>query len=227
MATAIAEWGLDYVVLTSVDRDDVEDQGASHIASTVSGIKRRNPGILVEALVPDFTGDKERVALVAASGIDVFAHNIETVERLQSVVRDRRAGWRQSLGVLQHAKRSGAKVTKTSIMLGLGETHDDVLSALVQLREHEVDVVTFGQYMRPSKRHMPVAEYVTPEGFAKWQRVAEELGFKYVASGPLVRSSYRAGELFLKGHLTGTTDSEQFARAAQQSQQRAGAPCAV
>ena len=108
-------------------------------------------------------------------------------------------------------------------MLGLGETYDDLLSALVQLREHGVDVVTFGQYMRPSKRHMPVAEYVTPEGFAKWQRVAEELGFKYVASGPLVRSSYRAGELFLKGHLTGTTDSEQFAR----SRQVAGAPCAA
>lgn len=211
MAQAIAEWGLDYVVLTSVDRDDVPDQGAAHIAETVSGIKERNPGILVEALVPDFSGNVEGVEKVAKSGVDVFAHNVETVERLQSVVRDRRAGWKQSLGVLRRAKSAGAKVTKTSIMLGLGETHDDVVAALQSLREHDVDVVTFGQYMRPSKRHMPVSAFITPEGFAKWQKVAEDMGFKYVASGPLVRSSYRAGELFLKGHLTDANSSSSHA----------------
>lgn len=206
-ASAIAEWGVDYIVLTSVDRDDVPDQGATHIASTISGIKRRNPGILVEALVPDFRGTKEHVETIAKSGLDVFAHNVETVQRLQSVVRDRRAGWEQSLSVLKHAKDSGAKVTKTSIMLGLGETTEDLISTLEQLRDIDVDVVTFGQYMRPSKRHMPVASYITPEGFAHWQKVAEGMGFKYVASGPLVRSSYRAGELFLKGHLNDVSKS--------------------
>ncbi|GAB4819005.1 hypothetical protein N2152v2_006051 [Parachlorella kessleri] len=201
-ATAVAAWGIDYVVLTSVDRDDLPDFGAAHIAKTIAELKQRTGGrLLVEALVPDFQGSRECVELVARSGLDVFAHNVETVERLQGVVRDRRANWQQSLGVLRAAKEAGAGVTKTSIMLGCGETPDEVVAALRTLREAGVDVVTLGQYMRPTKRHMAVSEYVTPEAFAAYQKVAEGLGFLYVASGPMVRSSYRAGEYFLKNML--------------------------
>lgn len=136
---------------------------------------------------------------VTSSGLDVFAHNVETVPRLQHAVRDRRANWDQSLRVLRTAKHAGSVgLTKTSLMLGCGESREEVLEALGLLREAGVDVVTLGQYMRPTKRHMAVAEYVTPEAFDAYARVAEELGFAYVASGPMVRSSYKAGELYLK-----------------------------
>jgi len=156
--------------------------------------------------VPDFRGDVSCVERVALSGLDVFAHNVETVPRLQSTVRDRRANWDQSLSVLVAAKAAAAKagvrvVTKTSIMLGVGERPEEVADALRLLRAADVDVVTFGQYMRPTKGHMPVSEYVTPEAFAGWQRMAEDLGFRYAAAGPMVRSSYRAGEFFLKNLL--------------------------
>eukprot|EP00213_Chloropicon_mariensis_P005603 CAMPEP_0197470428 /NCGR_PEP_ID=MMETSP1309-20131121/1108_1 /TAXON_ID=464262 /ORGANISM="Genus nov. species nov., Strain RCC998" /LENGTH=424 /DNA_ID=CAMNT_0043007263 /DNA_START=356 /DNA_END=1630 /DNA_ORIENTATION=- len=202
VAEAVSEWGIGYVVFTTVDRDDIEDQGAGHIAETVRTLKTLSQGkIKVEALVGDFNGKMEDVEKVATSGLDVFAHNVETVQALQNVVRDRRAGWWQSLSVLKHAKDSGAPITKTSIMLGLGETREDVVDALRVLRAHKVDVVTLGQYMRPTKRHMPVAEYVTPEAFKAYQEVAEEMGFLYVASGPMVRSSYRAGEFFMENHL--------------------------
>ena len=202
VAEAISEWGIGYVVFTTVDRDDLPDQGASHISKTVGTLKQLSEGrIKVEALVGDFNGNMEDVAKVATSGLDVFAHNVETVESLQSVVRDRRANWRQSLSVLKHAKDSGAPLTKTSLMLGLGETREDVVNALRVLRAHNVDVVTLGQYMRPTRRHMPVAEYVTPEAFDAYKEIAEELGFLYVASGPMVRSSYRAGEYFMENHL--------------------------
>lgn len=200
-AEAVATWGVDYIVLTSVDRDDLPDQGSHHIAETVRQLKAKNPSLLVEALVPDFQGDLECVERVAKSGLNVFAHNVETVERLQKHVRDRRAGWEQSLKVLAHAKKAGAHLTKTSLMLGLGEQPEDIQAALEALRANNVDVVTFGQYMRPSRKHMAVAEYVTPEGFAHWQKVAEGLGFRYVASGPMVRSSYRAGEFYLKAMI--------------------------
>lgn len=201
-AKAVAAWGIDYVVLTSVDRDDLPDFGASHIAKTIRCLKEETNGrLLVEALVPDFQGGKEFVEKVARSGLDVFAHNIETVERLQGLVRDRRAGWHQSLSVLKMAKDSGAKLTKSSIMLGCGERPEEVIAAFEALRENNVDVVTLGQYMRPTKRHMPVAEYVTPEAFARYQSIAENMGFLYVASGPLVRSSYKAGEYFLNNIL--------------------------
>lgn len=134
------------------------------------------------------------------SGLDVFAHNVETVERLQSRARDHRAGWRQSIGVLQRAKVAAPHViTKTSFMLGLGETADDLRAGLRDLRDAGIDVVTFGQYLRPSKRHMPLDRYVTPEEFSQWKAEAEAMGFLYVASGPLVRSSYKAGEYFLEG----------------------------
>ncbi|CAM9507695.1 unnamed protein product [Chrysoparadoxa australica] len=203
VAKAVTDWGLDYVVLTSVDRDDYPDQGAGHFAATVRGLKRRNDKMLVECLTPDFRGELDLVAQVATSGLDVFAHNLETVERLQRRVRDYRAGYEQSLTVLDHAKQvtSGKVITKTSLMLGCGETTKDVEATLSDLRAVDVDVVTFGQYLRPSKRHMPMKEYVTPEAFTEWQRVAEGMGFLYVASGPMVRSSYKAGEFFLKGIL--------------------------
>ncbi|KAI7838168.1 hypothetical protein COHA_008016 [Chlorella ohadii] len=213
-AKAVAAWGIDYVVLTSVDRDDLPDFGAAHIAATIRHLKEQTEGrLLVEALVPDFQGQRECVDLVARSGLDVFAHNVETVERLQGVVRDRRANWAQSLGVLVAAKEAGVRVTKTSIMLGCGETPDEVVQALKTLRAHGVDVVTLGQYMQPTKRHMAVSEYVTPEAFKAYEQVANDLGFLYCASGPMVRSSYRAGEFFLKGMLQRQKEEEAAAAA--------------
>eukprot|EP00039_Didymoeca_costata_P030088 m.27845 g.27845 ORF g.27845 m.27845 type:complete len:359 (+) comp7943_c0_seq1:90-1166(+) len=201
-AKAVAEWGVDYIVITSVDRDDMPDGGAAHIAETVREIKRLNNNILVEALTPDFAGDMRAVEVVAQSGLDVFAHNVETVPELQRVVRDPRANFVQSLEVLKTAKKTNSKLlTKTSVMLGLGETDDQVQNMMETLRENNVDVITFGQYMQPTKKHKKVVEYVTPEKFQLWQDKAEKLGFAYVASGPLVRSSYKAGEFFIKNML--------------------------
>lgn len=206
VAQAILEWGLDYVVLTSVDRDDLLDGGAQHIADTVATIKRggAEKAPWVEVLCPDFGGREASIESVVHSGLEVFAHNVETVRSRTPHVRDRRADYDQSLRVLQLAKRRGADrklVTKTSIMLGCGESDAEVEETLGDLVEHGVDVVTFGQYLRPSNRHMKVAEYVHPDKFAHWKQRADALGFLYCASGPLVRSSYRAGELFLKEYL--------------------------
>lgn len=202
VASAIAQWGLDYIVFTSVDRDDYEDLGADHIARTVSLLRAQLPEIMIECLTPDFQGQKDLIDLVARSGLDVFAHNLETVERLQRRVRDYRANYKQSLFVLEQAKASvPTMVTKTSLMLGVGERNEDIYQTLKDLRNSGVDVVTFGQYLRPSTKHMPVKEYVTPEAFAEWQKVAEQMGFLYVASGPMVRSSYKAGEFFMKNLL--------------------------
>mmetsp|Transcript_101705 Transcript_101705/g.294328 ORF Transcript_101705/g.294328 Transcript_101705/m.294328 type:complete len:370 (+) Transcript_101705:162-1271(+) len=201
VSSAIAKWGLDYVVLTSVDRDDLEDQGSEHFRQVVQKLKQKKPDLLVEALTPDFQGQEDLIRAVATSGLDVFAHNMETVERLTPRVRDRRADYHQSLKVLNYAKTAGDCITKTSLMLGLGETDDEITQTLQDLRDNDVDVVTFGQYLQPTKRHLPVKEYVTPEKFEEWQTKAEGMGFKYVASGPLVRSSYKAGEFFLKNYL--------------------------
>ncbi|KDD75330.1 hypothetical protein H632_c740p1 [Helicosporidium sp. ATCC 50920] len=202
VSRTVAEWGIDYVVLTSVDRDDLADGGSAHIAKTIALLKERTEGkLLVEALVPDFQGDRACVERVARSGLDVYAHNVETVPRLQSVVRDRRANWEQSLQTLEAAKAAGVRVTKTSLMLGCGERPEEVVEAMRELRRRGVDVVTLGQYMRPSKGHMAVSEYVTPEAFAAYQEVAEDMGFLYVAAGPKVRSSYRAGEFYLSNLL--------------------------
>ncbi|XP_077427607.1 lipoyl synthase, mitochondrial [Vanacampus margaritifer] len=201
-AKAIAAWGLDYVVLTSVDRDDIADGGAEHFAKTVSHLKERNPQILVECLTPDFRGDLAAVEKIALSGLDVYAHNVETVRELQRHVRDPRANFDQSLNVLKHAKKTNpALLTKTSIMLGLGETDQQIHNTLTELREAAVDCLTLGQYMQPTKRHLKVDEYVTPEKFAHWEKVGNDMGFVYTASGPLVRSSYKAGEFFLKNLL--------------------------
>ncbi|OCK83163.1 Lipoate synthase [Lepidopterella palustris CBS 459.81] len=201
-AEALSRWGLGYVVLTSVDRDDLADGGARHFAETILKIKQKAPTMLVEALTGDYAGDLEMVKLVATSGLDVYAHNIETVEALTPFVRDRRAKFRQSLDVLRTAKESKeGLITKTSIMLGLGEKEDQIWDALRELRKIDVDVVTFGQYMRPTKRHMKVEEYVTPAVFEMWRLRALDLGFLYCASGPLVRSSYKAGEAFIENVL--------------------------
>lgn len=201
VATAIAKWGLSYVVLTSVDRDDLEDQGSDHFRKVVQQLKEKKPDLLVEALTPDFQGNMDLVTAVATSGLDVYAHNMETVERLTPFVRDRRAKYRQSLDVLEHVKKVGDSLTKTSLMLGLGETDEEIMQTLEDLRAVDVDVVTFGQYLQPTKKHLAVKEYVTPEKFEELQVKAEAMGFKYVASGPLVRSSYKAGEFFLENYL--------------------------
>ncbi|MFQ6665580.1 hypothetical protein Gotur_032276 [Gossypium turneri] len=249
VAEAIASWGLDYVVITSVDRDDLADQGSGHFAETVEKLKTLKPNMLIEALVPDFRGDAGCVEKVAKSGLDVFAHNIETVEELQRVVRDHRANFKQSLDVLMMAKEyaPAGTLTKTSIMLGCGETPDQVVKTMEKVRAAGVDVMTFGQYMRPSKRHMPVSEYITPEAFEKYRALGMEMsvfglvdyncllkekgylplmdlvklllpmvlkcfcrrdlklrnenGFRYVASGPMVRSSYKAGEFYIKSMI--------------------------
>ncbi|XP_042480964.1 lipoyl synthase, mitochondrial isoform X2 [Macadamia integrifolia] len=177
VAEAIASWGLDYVVITSVDRDDLPDQGSGHFAETVQKLKALKPSTLIEALVPDFQGDPGWVEKVAKSGLDVFAHNIETVEELQSVVRDRRANFIQSLDVLKMAKDYApfGTLTKTSIMLGCGETPDQVVKTMEKVRAAGIDVMTFGQYMRPSKRHMPVSEYITPEAFEKYRTLGMDM----------------------------------------------------
>lgn len=201
-AEAISRWGLGYVVLTTVDRDDLVDGGSNHLAETVRRIKQKAPQTLVEVLSGDFRGDLEMVKILAKSGLDVYAHNLETVEELTPHVRDRRATFRQSLAVLDTAKKTNPDlVTKTSLMLGLGETDEQVLDALRELRKIDCNVVTFGQYMRPTKRHMKVVEYVKPEKFDYWKEKALELGFLYCASGPLVRSSYKAGEAFIENVL--------------------------
>lgn len=202
VATAVAAWGLKYIVLTSVDRDDISDGGASHIARTVSQLKQRDPKLLIETLSPDFSGVPSHVDLVANSGVDVFAHNVETVERLQSVVRDRRAGYAQSMSVLERAKVSNPSViTKTSIMLGVGENEREIRQTMQDCLDVGVEVITLGQYLRPSKRHLKVEQWVTPAEFDAWRDEGHRMGFAYVASGPLVRSSYRAGEFFVEAMI--------------------------
>lgn len=199
IAYSISQMNLEYVVITTVDRDDLPDQGAEHFSRTVTTIKKLAPNLIVEILAGDFRGDRDLVYQLTDAKPDVYAHNIETVERLTPKVRDRRAGYRQTLRVLEMVKeRDVTRYTKSSIMLGLGETEAEVLQTLQDLRQVGCDVVTFGQYLQPTPRHLKVEEYITPEKFKEWQTIAEGMGFLYVASGPLVRSSYRAGEFFMK-----------------------------
>jgi lipoic acid synthetase len=201
-AESVRLMGLRYVVLTSVDRDDLADGGASHYAACVRAIRSVNPGTAVEALTPDFRGSESAVATVVDSGIAVFAQNLETVERLTHVVRDPRAGYAQTLGVLVHAKRHRPDVlTKSSLMLGLGERDDEVRRSLADLREHDVDIVTLGQYLRPTVNHLPVDRYVAPAEFEAYRAYGLELGFLEVAAGPLVRSSYRAERVLERNNL--------------------------
>ncbi|KAI5055690.1 hypothetical protein GOP47_0029211 [Adiantum capillus-veneris] len=201
-AKAIAAWGVGYIVLTSVDRDDLLDGGSGHFARTVRTLKEMKPEILVECLTSDFRGDLVAVSTVVQSGLDVFAHNVETVRRLQRIVRDPRAGYDQSLLVLKHAKEAKQGVlTKSSIMLGLGENDDEIRQTMKDLRAIGVDILTLGQYLQPTPLHLTVKEYVTPEKFNYWKEYGESVGFRYVASGPLVRSSYRAGEFYIESML--------------------------
>jgi len=202
VAFALSEMGLTYVVLTSVDRDDLPDGGASHLAKTIRLVKERSPGLLVEVLIPDFQGDLDALRTVAEARPEVIAHNIETTLSLTPTVRDPRANYWQSLSVLRNVKKVSPRVfTKSSIMVGLGETEEEVVVAMTQLRRAGVDFLTVGQYLRPSDRHLPVVEYVKPSQFERYRALGEELGFRYVASGPLVRSSYRAGEFFIRSAI--------------------------
>ncbi len=195
-AESVALMGLKYVVITSVDRDDLPDGGAAHYAACVRAIKRRNPDTAVEALTPDFSGDPAAVATVVSSGLDVFAQNLETVERLTHPVRDPRAGYHQTLDVLAHAKTVRPDVlTKSSLMLGLGETDDEIHQAMDDLRARGVDVLTLGQYLRPTRNHLAVMRWVHPEEFQAYRQAGLARGFREVAAGPLVRSSYRADRI--------------------------------
>ncbi|MFO1050734.1 MAG: lipoyl synthase [Planctomycetota bacterium] len=208
VADAALAMGLRYVVLTMVDRDDLADGGSAHVAATIRALKARKAEMLVEALVGDFGGDASQIATVLDGAPDVFAHNVETVLRLTPRVRDRRCSYVRSLEVLRTAKRlRPGIVTKSSIMLGLGESDREIDATLDDLREHEVDVVTLGQYLRPSLLHLPVREHVTPARFKALEQRALRKGFLYVASGPLVRSSYKAAEFFISGMLRRRDDA--------------------
>ena len=202
VAFALSRMGLKYVVLTSVDRDDLPDGGASHFARTIRLVKEQNPGLLVEVLIPDFQDDLDAIREVVNARPDVIAHNIETTMSLTPTVRDPRAHYWQSLSVLRNIKKlSGRLYTKSSIMVGLGESEEEVEQTMVHLRKVGVDFLTVGQYLRPSQRHLKVLEYVTPAQFERYRAMGEGLGFRYVASGPLVRSSYRAGEFFVRSAI--------------------------
>ena len=198
IAATIAAMDLDYVVLTTVDRDDLPDQGAAHIAATITATRRACPELLIEVLGGDFRGQMDLVDQVIAARPAVFAHNLETVERLTPTVRDPRAGYRQSLAVLAHSKQTAPQLpTKSSLMLGLGETRDEVLAAMQDLRTVGVDFLTLGQYLQATAGKLPVQDYVHPDVFAELERSGLAMGFRYVAAGPLVRSSYRAAEYWL------------------------------
>ena len=201
-ARSVQLMNLRYVVITSVDRDDLPDGGAGHYAACVKAIKDLNPDTAVEALTPDFRGDRRAVETVVESGLEVFAQNLETVRRLTHEVRDRRAGYEQTLEVLAHGKAHRPDVlTKTSLMLGLGETDEEIREALGDVRAAGVDIVTFGQYLRPTPNHLPVKRFVTPGEFAAYRSWGLDMGFLEVVSGPLVRSSYRADQVFAKNNV--------------------------
>ena len=203
LAQAIAEIKLfDYVVLTSVNRDDLEDGGASHFAECIREVKKEYPEIIVEVLIPDFKGDIGDLKKIVDAKPEVIAHNIETVERLQKHARDIRANYRQSLRVLENVKKLNPKIyTKSAIMVGIGETDDEIIQSMKDLRAVGCQLLTIGQYLRPSDWHIPINKFITPEKFRFYEETAKELGFLYCASGPFVRSSYKAGELFIKNHL--------------------------
>ncbi|MBD3210138.1 lipoyl synthase [Candidatus Micrarchaeota archaeon] len=203
LANAVSSLNLKYVVITSVTRDDLEDGGAAHFSECVSQVRKKNPGTLVETLIPDFGGRESPLKTVADSEPDVISHNVETVERLIPGVRDARAGYRSSLGVLRNARgiSNGRIITKSGLMVGLGEAGEEVRKTMMDLLDAGVEILTIGQYLRPTPRHLPVEEFVAPQKFSDYRQMAYGLGFRYVASGPLVRSSYKAGEPFIKNLL--------------------------
>jgi lipoic acid synthetase len=198
IALTIAEMGLDYVVITSVDRDDLPDQGSSHFAAVIRETRLAAPGTKIEVLIPDFRGNTALLEQVVRAGPEVVAQNVETVERLTHPVRDAKAGYRQTLEVLAAIKSLDPHMlTKSSIMVGLGETQEEVLATMRDLRSSNVDFLTVGQYLQPTPKHLPVVEFVHPDRFKALEQAGLEMGFAYVASGPLVRSSYKAGEFFI------------------------------
>ena len=196
VAEVVSLMKLNYMVLTSVDRDDLPDGGARHIAHCVTQIKAKNPNVLIEVLSPDFSGSTASLDLLLQSELDVFSHNIETVERLTSLVRDPRASYRQSLDVLMHAYEKNM-ITKSGMMLGLGETDDEITATLRDLRSVGVSLMTLGQYLQPTKYHLDVNRFVSPVEFDRYKEIGLGMGFKEFVAGPLVRSSYRAGQSFL------------------------------
>ena len=196
VASSIAHMNLKYAVLTSVNRDDLRDGGAEHFSHTIQAIKEKAPEVIVEALVPDFLGNEQSIEILLNSKLEVFAQNLETVSRLTKRVRDPRAGYDQTLEVLSYAKQhSPSVITKTSLMFGLGETEEEILKTFDDIRRTGVDVLTLGQYMRPTVNHLPVEKWYTPEEFEYFKDLAIEIGFLEVASGPMVRSSYRADRI--------------------------------
>lgn len=203
VAQAIHEMGLDYVVITSVDRDDIEDQGAEHFASCIKAVREKNPNTMVEVLIPDFSGNIDWLKKVVDAKPDVLAHNVECIKRLTPTVRDPRANYQQSLDVLKNVKKLDPSMhTKSSIMVGIGETEEEVLQTMKDLRNVQVDFLTIGQYLQPNQKLLKVTDFIRPEVFKMYEKKGvEELGFIYVASGPLVRSSYKAGEFFIKNYL--------------------------
>ncbi|MBI3183535.1 MAG: lipoyl synthase [Myxococcales bacterium] len=202
LAQAVGRLGLDYVVVTSVNRDDVPDGGAGHFAAAVRALRRESPRTIVEVLIPDFQGVGRDIDQVCEARPQVIAHNVETVERLTPTVRDRRASYRQSLAVLERLKSHPSRpYTKSSVMVGLGETDVELEKTFLDLRSVGVDVLTLGQYLQPSAHHLPVERFASPKEFDAYRARAEAKGFLYVASGPLVRSSYRAAEFFMRGLL--------------------------
>ena len=196
VASSIAHMNLKYAVLTSVNRDDLRDGGAEHFSHTIQAIKEKAPEVIVEALVPDFLGNEQSIEILLNSKLEVFAQNLETVSRLTKRVRDPRAGYNQTLEVLSYAKQhSPSVITKTSLMFGLGETEEEILKTFDDIRRTGVDVLTLGQYMRPTVNHLPVEKWYTPEEFEYFKGLAIGMGFLEVASGPMVRSSYRADRI--------------------------------
>jgi lipoic acid synthetase len=208
LALAIQAMDLDYVVVTSVNRDELPDGGASHFAACITETRRLSPRTMIEVLVPDFQGNREAVATLVGAGPDVVAHNVETVERLTPTVRDRKATYRQSLDVLGWFKEvDPTRYTKSSIMVGVGETEDEILATMRDLRSVGVDFLTIGQYLQPTTKHLAITEFVTPERFDRLRDLGLGLGFGYVASGPLVRSSYKAGEFFIRDYVQKRRDA--------------------
>ena len=196
VAQSIKKMSLKYAVLTSVNRDDLADGGAKHYSNTIEAIKDACPKVMVEALTPDFEGKNKSISILLSSSLDVFAQNVETVERLTVRVRDPRAGYQQTLNVLEKAKKLSPEVlTKTSLMLGLGETTKEIQLTMVDAYSVGVEILTLGQYLRPTLNHLPVERYIPPEEFLHYKNMAKEIGFKEVASGPMVRSSYRADKV--------------------------------
>jgi len=216
LANAVEDLDLDYVVVTSVDRDDLPDEGATHFAECIKAVKNRTPETTIEVLIPDFKGSKSALETIVDADPDVIGHNVETVRRLQGEIRDPRAGYYQSLSVLEGVKKIDPSIfTKSSLMVGFGEQPDEVKAAMEDLRGAAVDFLTIGQYLRPSGDHPEVESYVPPDQFDEYETYGEEVGFQYVAAAPTVRSSYKAGELFVQNGLDGDLEPDRLTSSAR------------